>query len=78
MPENNPQDRDNEVHTDSAGNVMQNGVPVHASDEEPHEQATGLPDSGRQLSETAAASHGGDADAPKHDHGTGEGDAPTS
>ncbi len=62
-------DDSEQVHTDSAGNVMQNGVPVHASDEEPHEQATGYPDSGRQLSETAASTHGGDGDAEKHDHG---------
>ena len=75
MPENKMQDQDSQVHTDSQGNVMQNGVPVHASDEEPHEQATGYPDSGRQLSETAASTHGGDADAPKHDHGAGAGEA---
>ena len=69
MSEDKESGPDGQVHTDSKGEVMQNGVPVHASDEEAHEVATGLPDSGRQLSETAAATHGGDEAAPKHDHG---------
>ena len=74
MRDDDTQDQDTQVHTDSKGDVMQNGVPVHASDEDVHEEATRLPNSGRQFSETAAASHGGAADAPKHDHGVGTGD----
>ncbi len=64
MTEKTPSTED--VHTDSAGDIAQNGVPVHATDEEP----TGLPTSDRHLSETAAAADGGNADAPKHDHKT--------
>ena len=73
MPTSTTPSTDGQVHTDSKGDVMQNGVPVHASDEEPHEQATAYPNSDRQLSETAATTHGGDAKTPKHDHGAGEG-----
>jgi hypothetical protein len=54
-----------DVHTDSNGDLHQNGVPVHATDEE----ATGLPTSDRHMTETAAHEAGGDANAPKHDHG---------
>jgi hypothetical protein len=54
-----------DVHTDANGDLHQNGVPVHATDEE----ATGYPTSDRHLSETAAHEAGGDAEAPKHDHG---------
>jgi hypothetical protein len=52
------------VHTDSAGNIHQEGVPVHATDDEP----ASLPTSDRHHSETAPHPAGGNADAPKHEH----------
>ncbi len=52
------------MHTGSTGNLHQNGVPVHATDEEP----MGMPTSDRHQSETASHESGGDADAAKHDH----------
>ncbi len=51
-------------HTDEHGNITQNDVPVHATDEE----AMGAPSTDRQHSETAGSPGGGNAQAPKHDH----------
>jgi hypothetical protein len=59
-------------HTDARGDITQNDVPIHATDEE----ATGYPNSDRQQSETAASPAGGDAEAPKHDHQAHKGFAP--
>ena len=53
------------VHTDAAGNIHQEGVPVHATGEEP----TALPNADRHHSELAPHPDGGDAGAPKHEHG---------
>ena len=56
------------VHTDASGNIHQHGIPVHATDEEP----TALPTSDRHQAEMAPHPDGGDAEAPKHDHGVSQ------
>ncbi len=59
-------------HTDEHGDITQNDVPIHGSDEE----ATGYPNTDRQHSENAASPGGGRPDAPKHDHKADVGDKP--
>ncbi len=51
-------------HTDRPEEGITNGIPDGATEEE----ATALPHSHRQHSETAPAPSGGSEQAPKHDH----------